>query len=174
MNQPLRVSEPPHHFHECPVSAKPSDVQQCGYHQCGHEHQWWRGNHPSLLLHHRWDHCYAQYHDWHHILDFYNGYELWVYLDSVSIPHPLHQCFRHPCDPRFGRAYGHSTCFVLWIQCDWYHSKSTSDPGVLVPHAFLRSQDCQPQQQPFSSPQSSLTIPRSITSDPWIISAYTS
>ena len=51
--------------------------------------------------------------------------------------HRFYQCSRHPCDPRFGRANGYSTCFVLWIECDRYHAQSPSDPGVFLAGAIL-------------------------------------
>ena len=37
------------------------------------------------------------------------------------------------------RAYHHSTWFLLWIERDWYHSKSPNDPGVFIVGPILRS-----------------------------------
>ena len=62
--------------------------------------------------------------------------------------HWFHLCSRYSRNPRFGKTNRHSTRFVLWIERDWYHAKSSSDPSVLVSRAFLRSEDCQPEQQP--------------------------
>ena len=43
--------------------------------------------------------------------------------------------------------YGHSTCFVLWVERDWFHFKSPSDPSVFIVGPILRSEDCQSEQQ---------------------------
>ena len=45
------------------------------------------------------------------------------------------------------RTNDYSVCIILWIECDWYHSKSTSDPSELIVGPILRSEDCQPEQQ---------------------------
>ena len=74
-------------------------------------------------------------------------FELRVYLDSIPIHRRFHQCSGYSRNPRFRRIYSHSTCFVLWIERDWYHSKSPSDPSILAFCVFLRSEDCQPEQQ---------------------------
>ena len=66
-----------------------------------------------------------------------------IYIQSTR----FHQCSGYSRNPRFIRSNGYSTRFVLWIERDLYHSKSSSDPSVLVPRAFLRSEDCQPEQQ---------------------------
>ena len=55
--------------------------------------------------------------------------------------HRLHQNSGYSRDPRFGSAYDHSTSFVLWIECDRYHAQSPSDPIVIIPCAFLRSEN---------------------------------
>ena len=75
------------------------------------------------------------------------SFELWMSLDPGSILHPFHQCNEHSRNPRIGRTNGHSTCFVLWIKRDWYHSNSPSDSSLLIPRAFLGSEDCQLEQQ---------------------------
>ena len=59
----------------------------------------------------------------------------------------FHQCSRYSRNPRFGRVYGHSTCFVLWIKRDRDHSQSPSNPSVFIVGAILQSEDCQPEQQ---------------------------
>ena len=97
-----------------------------------------------LVLLDRWNHCHPQYHNWHYILDIYEGIELWVYLDPVPSHNRFHQCSGHSRNPRFGRTNGHSTCFVQWIERDWDHSKSPSDPGVFVPRPILWSEDWRP------------------------------
>ena len=56
-------------------------------------------------------------------------------------------CHRYSRDPRIGRTNGHSICIVLWIEYDWYHSKSPSNSCVFIVGAILRSEDCQPEQQ---------------------------
>ena len=43
--------------------------------------------------------------------------------------------------------YGHSTCFVLRFERDWFHFKSPSDPSVFIVGPIFRSEDCQPEQQ---------------------------
>ena len=72
-----------------------------------------------------------------------------MYLGPVPPHYGFHQCSRYSWDPRFGRANGHSTCFTLRIEGNWYYSHSPSDPSVLIIiGAILRSEDCQPEQQP--------------------------
>ena len=44
--------------------------------------------------------------------------------------------------------YGHSSCFVLWVERDWFHFKSPSDPSVFIVDVILRSENCEPEQQP--------------------------
>ena len=73
----LSYSDPTRHFH------------QRGFYQCVHE-LWWRGvNDPSWILHDRWNNCHPQHHDWwYHVLHIYEGFELWIFLDSV-FPHTI-------------------------------------------------------------------------------------
>ena len=40
LDQPIQLSDSRPHFNQCPLPDKSSHVQQCGYDQCGHEHQW--------------------------------------------------------------------------------------------------------------------------------------
>ena len=39
-----------------------------------------------------------------------------IYIQSTH--HRFHQCSGYSRNSRFGRTNGHSTCFVLWIECD--------------------------------------------------------
>ena len=148
MDQSIQASELLFHFHHCPVHTQLSHVWQRGFYQCGDEHQWRGHNNPSWILLDRWNHCLVRHHDWwYHVLHLYEGFELWEYLEIVPILHPFHQYPGFSRDPRIRRANAHSTRFLLWIERDWYHSKSPSDPSVVVPRAYLRSEDCQPEQQ---------------------------
>ena len=147
MNQPVQVSKSNHHFLLYPIPTLSSHVKQCEFYQCCDEHQWRKVNDPYWLLLDRWNHCHAQYHDLHSILDIYEGFELWMYLDPVSTQHRFHQCPGYSRNPRFGRTNSHFTRFVLWIERDWCHSKSPSDPSVFIVGLFLGSEDCQPEQQ---------------------------
>ena len=46
LGQPVQVSEPNHHFHDCPVSTWSCHVRQRGFYECGNEFQW-RGANDS-------------------------------------------------------------------------------------------------------------------------------
>ena len=67
----------------CSDNTQSIHVQQCGYEQCGNEHPRRGTNDPSWVLHDRWNHCHPQYHNWYSFLHIYEGFELWVYLDSI-------------------------------------------------------------------------------------------
>ena len=82
------------------------------------------------------------------MLNIHLGFELWVYLHLIPTHHQFHQCSGHPRDHRFGRTNGNSTCFILWIECDWYHVQSPIDPSVFIAGPILRFEDYQPEQQP--------------------------
>ena len=48
-----------------------------------------RSNNPSWLLLDRWNQCHPQHHDWwYHVLHIYEGFELWIFPDSV-FPHTI-------------------------------------------------------------------------------------
>ena len=49
---------------------------------------------------------------------FYNGHELWVYLDIIPTLHRFHQCPGYSRNPRFRRTNDCITRFILWIECD--------------------------------------------------------
>ena len=121
-------------------------VQQWGYYQCGHQFQWRVGSNFSSFLHDRWNHYLAQFHDWYYILNIHQGFELWMYLDSVPSHHPYHQCPGYARNLWIGGTNGHSACFVLRLERDWYHSKSPSDPGLLDDRAIIGPEDCEPEQ----------------------------
>ena len=80
------------------------------------------------------------------ILNFYSDSKLGVHLDPVPILHRFHQCSGCTRDIWVRKSY-HSTCFVLWMECKWYHSQSPSDPSVFIVGAILQSEDFQPEQQ---------------------------
>ena len=83
MDLSLQVSESNHHIHQCPVHTQSSHVQHRGYDQCGHEHQWQGASDFPWIFLDRWNHCLAQYHNWYNVLHIYEGFELWIYLDSI-------------------------------------------------------------------------------------------
>ena len=59
-----------------------------------------RSNNLSWLLHDRWDHCHAQHYDWFYILDIYEGFEVWKFLEPIPSYHGFHQCPRYSRNPR--------------------------------------------------------------------------
>ena len=126
------------HFYDCPVHTQSSHVQQCGFYEWDHELQWRGANDSSWILQDRSNHCHFQHHDRYYVLDIYKGFKLWVYLYPVPILYRFHQCSRYSRNPRFGRMYRHSIRFVLWIECDWYHSKLSRDS---VYSSLVRSSD---------------------------------
>ena len=110
---------------------------------------WWRlewqgANDPSWILHTRWNHSHPQNYDSHYMLNIPHGFLLWLYLDSFPTYHPFHQYHGYPRVHRVRRSNDHSTRIVLWIERDWYHSKSSSDPSVFVPRPIRRFEDCEP------------------------------
>lgn len=65
-----------------------SHVQHRGHEQCGNELEWRGSNNPSWLLHDCWNHCHPQHPDWYHILNIYQGFELWVHW--ILSPRTIH------------------------------------------------------------------------------------
>ena len=51
----------------------------------------------------------------------------------IQFPHTINctNASRYTWNFQSGRMYGHSTCFFLWVERDWFHFKSPSDPSVL-------------------------------------------
>ena len=59
-----------------------------------------------------------------------------MYLDSVTSYNWFQHCPRYSRNHLFGRIYGHSIRFVLWIERGWYHTKS---PIKKVYSSLIRS-----------------------------------
>ena len=138
MDQPEQVSESDHHFLHCPVQTQSSHVHQCWFYKCIDEYQWRKAKDSYWLLLDRWNHCHAQHHDWHSILDIYEGFELWMHLDPVPTHHRFQNWPRYSRNPRFGRINGHSTCFILWIERGYYYKKRQV---IWVYSSLVRSSD---------------------------------
>ena len=61
------------------------------------------------------------------VLDIYQSPWSSSTKDSVPTLNRFDKYSRHARNPRFGRTNGHSTRFLLWIECDWYFAKSPGD-----------------------------------------------
>ena len=46
LDQPVQVSEPLYHFHDCPAQTQSSHAHQRGHDHCYHKLEWWGGNNP--------------------------------------------------------------------------------------------------------------------------------
>ena len=148
MDKSVQVSEPNHHFHHCPVQIQPVIFNNVDF-----TNVITNSNDKEITIP-------PVYYSIGEIIAIPNpmthtrflifsiassGECIWI-----QFPHTINctNASRYTWNFQSGRMYGHSSCFVLWVERDWFHFKSPSDPSVFIVGPILRSEDCEPEQQP--------------------------